>query len=65
MPWTYVISDLKNEDVVGMFYIKELQKISQEEFRVEKVIEKKMINYMLNVKDLKNAKKGFKKCNRC
>ena len=26
VPWTYVISDLKGEKIVGMFYEKELQK---------------------------------------
>ena len=38
VPWTYVISDLKGEEIVGMFYEKELQKTNQKEFRVEKVI---------------------------
>ena len=28
VPWTYVISDLNNENVVGTFYEKELQKIN-------------------------------------
>ena len=44
--WTYVISDLSGEEIVGMFYEKELQKTNQEEFRVEKVIKRK-INVML------------------
>ena len=35
--WTYIISDLKGEDIVGMFYEKELNKTNQKEFRVEKV----------------------------
>ena len=36
--WTlfYVISDLKGEEIVGTFNEKELQKIVQKEFRVEK-----------------------------
>ena len=37
-PWTYVISDLIGEVIVGRFYEKELQKTNQKEFRVEKVI---------------------------
>ena len=37
MPCPYVIIDLKG----GTFYKKELQKINQQEFRVEKVIKKK------------------------
>ena len=41
MPWTYVINDLKGEEIVGRFYQKELQKTNQKEFRVEKVIKRK------------------------
>ena len=41
MPWTYVISDLNDEEIVGSFYEKELQKSDQKEFRIEKVIRKK------------------------
>ena len=38
VPWTYVISDLNGENIAGTFYEKELQKTSQAEFRIEKVI---------------------------
>ena len=38
MPWTYVISDLNGEEIMGTFYEKELQEINQTEFRVKKVI---------------------------
>ena len=38
VPWTYVINDLNGEEITGTFYEKELQKTSQEEFRIEKVI---------------------------
>ena len=41
MPWTYVISDLKGEKIVGTFYEKELQKTNQKGFRVEKVTKRK------------------------
>ena len=41
VPWTYVISDLNGEVIVGTFYEKELQKTNQKEFRVEKVIKRK------------------------
>ena len=41
IPWTYVIDDLDGEEITGTFYEKELQKIDQQEFRIEKVIEKK------------------------
>ena len=48
-PRTY-ISDLKDKEIGGKFYEKELQKTNQKEFRVEKTIMKKVINYMLNGK---------------
>ena len=41
MPWTYEISDLNNEEIVGNVYEKELQKTNQKEFRIKKVIKKK------------------------
>ena len=41
VPWTYVINDLKGEEIIGTFYEKELQKTNQKEFKVEKVIKKK------------------------
>ena len=41
IPWTYVINDLNDEEIIGTFYEKELQKIDQQEFRIEKVIKKK------------------------
>ena len=41
MPWTYVISDLNEEEIVGRFYEKELQKTNKKEFRIEKVIKRK------------------------
>ena len=41
VPWTYVIDDLNGEEITGTFYDKELQKIDQQEFRIEKVIKKK------------------------
>ena len=41
VPWTYVIDDLNGEEITGTFYEKELQKIDQQEFRIEKVIKKR------------------------
>ena len=38
--YTYVISDLNREEIVGTFYEKELQETSLKEFKVEKVIKK-------------------------
>ena len=34
VPWTYVISDLNGQEIVGSFYEKELQKTNQKEFRI-------------------------------
>ena len=48
--WTYVINDVNGEEIIGTFYEKELQKTNQQEFRTEKVLRKKVINYMLNGK---------------
>ena len=41
VPWTYVVSDLNGEEITGSFYEKELQKTSQEKFRIEKVFKRK------------------------
>ena len=40
VPWAYVINDLNGEEIIGTFYEKELQKINQQEFRIEEVIKK-------------------------
>ena len=42
VPWTYVINDLNGEQIIGTFYEKKLQKTNQEEFRIEKVIKRKV-----------------------
>ena len=52
VPWTYVINDLNGEEITGTFNEEELQKIDQQEFRIEKVIKKKVINYMSSGKDM-------------
>ena len=52
VPWTYIINDLNGEEITGTFHEKELQKIYQQEFRIEKVIKKRVINYMSNGKDM-------------
>ena len=46
VPWTYVINDLNSEEIIGTFYEKELKKTDQKEFRIEKVLKRKVINYM-------------------
>ena len=42
-PWTYAIEDLNRNKIIETFYQKELQKPNQEEFRIAKVIKKKVI----------------------
>ena len=41
LPWTYVVSDLNGEEIPGKKKEKELQKASQEKFRIEKVLKRK------------------------
>ena len=41
VPWAYVINGLNGEPITGSFYKKELQKPSQEKFRIEKVLKRK------------------------
>ena len=40
VPCTYVINDLNGEEIIRSFYEKELQKTSQEDFRIEKVLKR-------------------------
>ena len=53
--WTYVISDLNDEEFIGVFYKRHCKKKNQKEFSVEKVIKRK--GAKLYVK--------WKKCNNC
>ena len=41
VPWTYVVSELNGEEITERFKEKELQKASQEKFRIEKVLKRK------------------------
>ena len=41
VPCSYVINYINGEESIGTFYEKELQKTSQNEFRIEKVIKRK------------------------
>ena len=53
VPWINLIDDLSGEQITGSFYEKELQKTSQEEFRIEKVLKiEKVINCMSNGKSM-------------
>ena len=38
VPWTYIVNDLNGEKITGSFYKRELEKTSQEKFRIEKVL---------------------------
>ena len=55
VPWTYVISDLDGEEIVGTFYEKELQKTNQKEFRIEKVIKRKGNKLYVKWKEYDNS----------
>ena len=59
VPWTYVTSDLNSEEVLGIFYEKELQKTNQEQFRIEKVIKRQGNTLYVKWKDYVNT---FKSC---
>ena len=48
IPWTYVISDLTGEEIVGMFYKKELQKQIKKSLESKNLQREKLINYILN-----------------
>ena len=41
VPWTYVINDLNDAEIVATLYEKKMQKTNQKEFRIEKVITRK------------------------
>ena len=47
-----MVIDLNGENITGSFHEKELQKTSQEKFRIEKVLKKKVINCMSNGKGM-------------
>ena len=55
MPWTYVISDLKGKDIIGIFYEKELQKTTPKEFTTEQVIKRKGNKLYVKWKDCDNS----------
>ena len=41
VPWAYAINDFNGKEITGTFHEEELQKVDQQEFRIEKVIKKK------------------------
>ena len=54
-PWTYVIDDLNGEEITGTFYEKEFEKIDQQEFRIEKIIKKKVDKLYVKWKGYDNS----------
>ena len=59
VPWAYVISDLNGEKFAGSFYEKELQKTSQEKFRIEKVLKRKGDKLYVKWKGYDNSFNGW------
>ena len=55
VPWTYVISDLNGEEITGTIYEKEMQKTSEDEFRIEKVIKRKVDKLSVKWKGYDNS----------
>ena len=55
IPWTYVISGLNGGEIIGSFYEKELQKTNQKEFRIEKVIKRKVNKLYVKWKRYNNS----------
>ena len=55
VPWTYTISDLNGEQIIGSFYEKELQKTNQKEFRIEKVLKRKSDKLYVKWKGYNNS----------
>ena len=42
VPWTYAINDLNGEEIIGTYYENELEGTKQNEFRIEKLIKRKV-----------------------
>ena len=55
----HVINDLNGEEILGTFYKEELQKESQNEFRIEKVIKRKGGKLYVKWKEYKNLFNGW------
>ena len=53
--WTYVVSDLNGEEIIGSFYEKELQKVNEEKFKIEKVLKGKVDKWYVKWKGYDNC----------
>ena len=54
VPWTYAIIDLNGEEITGNFYEKRLQKSNEKEFRIEKVLKRKVDKLYVKWKEYDN-----------
>ena len=59
VPWTYVINNLNDNEIIGTFYDKELQKNNQHEFKIGKVIKKKGNKLYVKWKDCDSSFNGW------
>ena len=57
--WTYLISDLNGEEITGSLQGKEVQKASQEKFRIEKVLKRKGDELYVKWKGYDNSFNSF------
>ena len=55
VPWTCVNNDLNDDEIIRKFYEKELRKTNQQEFRVEKIINKKSDKLYVKCKGYDNS----------
>ena len=55
VPWNYMINDLNNEEIIGSFYEKEFQKTNEKEFRIEKVLKRKVDKLDVKQKEYDNS----------
>ena len=55
LPWAYLISNLNGEDIVAIFYVKELQKTNKKEIRFEQLIKRKGDKLYVKLKDYDNS----------
>ena len=59
VPWTYLINDLNDEEIIGTFYENESQDTKQIEFRIEKVIKRKGDKFYVKWKGYDNSFNGW------
>ena len=55
MPWAHIINDLSEEETVGTFNEKELQKTNQKQFKIEKIINRKESKLYVKWKGYNNS----------